>query len=219
MPQGQIFIFSGPSGGGKSTIIGELRKRVGGLGYAVSHTSRAPRKEEEEGVHYYFVDRETFERMIAQGGFVEWAPVYDALYGTSFMTLEEQTANGLDVVMDVDVQGARSIRRRFPESVSIYILPPSIAMLAERLRSRGTDSETAVERRLRAAVGEIHHCLDYDYIIVNQFLEDAVKEAEAVILAARCRTARREMIARRAFPESFALPADAGEAGGLATKG
>ncbi|WP_035253223.1 guanylate kinase [Desulfatiglans anilini] len=204
MPPGQIFIFSAPSGGGKSTIIGELRKRVAGLGYAVSHTSRPPRKEEREGVHYYFVDRVTFERMIGQGAFVEWAPVYDALYGTSFMTLEEQTAKGLDVVMDVDVKGARSIRRRFPESVSIYIVPPSIATLAERLRSRGTDSESAVERRLRAAAGEIHHSLEYDYIIVNHLLEDAVKEAEAIILAARCRTARREMSVRRAFPESFA---------------
>lgn len=203
MSKGRIFVFSAPSGGGKSTIIGQLRRSLDHLGYAVSHTSRPPRKNEEEGIDYYFVSRKTFEGMIREDAFVEWAPVYDDLYGTSRRTLEEQTSRGLDVVLDVDVQGARSIRRHFPESVLIYIVPPSLQILAERLRKRGTDSTEAVSRRLRAAAEEIRSCLEYDYVIVNNHLEEAVEEAKSIVLAARCRTARRERLVRRAFPEAF----------------
>ena len=188
---GKIYVFSGPSGVGKSTLISMLIKRIKGLGYSVSHTSRPPRKNEVNGVDYHFVDRDTFSRMIEDGAFVEWANVYDDLYGTSFSSLKDQTEEGeIDVVLDIDSQGAESIRRRFNESVLIYILPPSLEVLEERLRARATDEEDVIGARFNQALEELQKCGFYDYLIINDELEKAFKEVESIILSDRCRKSR-----------------------------
>ena len=196
---GSIFVITGPSGVGKSTIIKEVREMVPMLGYSVSHTSRKPRGAEVDGVDYHFVDRDTFARMIAEGEFVEWAEVYSDYYGTSVSGIERGTSQGLDIIMDVDVQGARNIQSSFENSVLVYILPPSMAELEKRLKARGTEEEEAVRRRLGKALKEMKHCLWYDYLIFNDELTRAVEEVRSVILAERCRLSRQLPKAREAF--------------------
>ncbi len=184
-------MVSGPSGAGKSTIIKRLRKKMPDLGYSISHTSRRPRGEEVDGVDYHFVDREGFEKLIEQGAFVEWAEVYGDLYGTSLATLENMMASGVDVLMDVDSQGAMNIKMHFRDaSTLIYLLPPSLDTLKDRLRERGTDDDEVIESRMKKAGDELKECLNYDYLIVNDDLEKAVAEVEAVIVSGRCRKSR-----------------------------
>ena len=187
---GQLYVFSGPSGAGKSTLIRKLRERVKDLGYSISHTSRAPRGNEVDGVDYHFVDRDTFTRMIGEDSFVEWATVYGDLYGTSVSGLRDQIDRGIDVVLDVDYQGAESIKAHFKESVLIYILPPSLKILERRLRDRATDEDDVIEARLKKALDEMHNCGLYDYLIVNDDLEEAIRAAESIINADRCSKAR-----------------------------
>ena len=183
---GQVFIFSGPSGAGKTTIIQELRKRIKDLGYSVSHTSRLPRDNEKNGVDYHFVDRDTFKKMIKKGAFMEYATVYSDLYGTSFSSLIDQTEKGIDVVLDVDSQGAKNIKRHLKEGVLIYILPPSLKVLEKRLRDRATDDADVIEARISQAREELKDCAFYNYFIINDDLDKSVKEAEAIILSDRC---------------------------------
>lgn len=187
----QIFVISGPSGVGKSTIIRKLRDHVDGLVYSISHTSRAPRGKEQEGVHYHFVDRAAFRAMIEEGAFLEWAQVYDDYYGTAYSSVQQQLDSGCDVIMDLDTQGAKNIRKARPESVLIFILPPSQEVLEERLRKRATDEEAAIHSRLQKAKRELMECVHYDYLIFNDTLDDAIREAEAVITASRCRKSAR----------------------------
>ena len=188
---GNLFVISAPSGAGKSTIIKALRERIEGLGYSISHTSRRPRSTEKDGVDYYFVDKETFGRMIDEGAFVEWAKVYSDLYGTSFSSLNDQIALGLDVLLDVDFQGAEKIKNHFKDSVLIYLLPPSLEVLEQRLRGRGTDDQSVIGARMEQAENDIKNCTWYDYLIINDHLEKAIEEARAIIISQRCRTARR----------------------------
>jgi guanylate kinase len=188
---GQLFVISAPSGAGKSTIIRRLRERVQDLGYSVSHTTRQPRPDEQNGTHYHFVDVETFLSMKERGEFAEWARVYGDFYGTSRASLHQQTALDRDVLLDLDVQGAKNIKDSDEESVLIYVLPPSLSVLERRLRERGTDEEDVIQRRLQKAREEIRHCVFYDHIIINDSLERAVGEAEAVIRSERSRTERR----------------------------
>ncbi|MBN2126321.1 MAG: guanylate kinase [Deltaproteobacteria bacterium] len=197
---GQIYVISGPSGAGKSTIIGILRSRIPGLGYSISHTSRPPRGDEKDGEHYHFVDRETFTRLIEEAAFVEWARVYGDLYGTSFRSLRIQLEQGLDVILDVDSQGAENIREHFPDSILIYILPPSLEALERRLNARGTDEQAVVRARVEKAFEDIRNCVRYDYIVFNEDLEAAVDEVRAVVVAGRCRRRRRLPAARDVFP-------------------
>jgi len=184
---GRIFVVSGPSGSGKSTLIREVRQKVPGLGYSVSHTSRPPRGQEKNGVEYHFVSKENFLEMIDNGEFVEWAEVYQDLYGTSVSSLRSQITIGLDVIMDIDVQGARNIKDHFKDAISIYVLPPSLEILEKRLRERGTDDEKAIRTRLKKAGKEIKNCVSYDYLLFNDQLDQAVEELKAILIAERCR--------------------------------
>jgi guanylate kinase len=196
---GQIYVVSGPSGVGKSSIIQAVRQRMDGLGYSVSHTSRKPRGREVDGVDYFFVDREAFRRMIDQGGFVEWARVYDDYYGTSFTSLQSQVRKGLDVIMDVDIRGAKNIKKDFEESVLIFILPPSLEALKNRLKHRGTEDEEVIGRRIEKASKEIGSCVWYDYLVFNDRLEEAVEETRSIIVAERCKRSRRMAKAEELF--------------------
>jgi guanylate kinase len=196
---GKLFVISGPSGAGKSTIVRALRERVEGLGYSISHTSRKRRSTEKDGMDYHFVDNKTFEEMIEEGAFVEWAKVYDDYYGTSFASLNSQTDLGIDVALDLDAQGAKNIKSCFEDSVSVYVLPPSLEILEKRLRNRATDRESVIEARMKKAVGEIKKAGQYDYIIINDDLKNAVREMESLVRSERCRTARQAPRLRKLF--------------------
>lgn len=197
--EGQLFTLSAPSGAGKSTLIRAIRARMPDLGYSVSHTTRRPRGEEQDGRDYHFVDQETFERMVREEAFVEWARVYDACYGTSFAGLEAQTSLGRDVLLDLDTVGAAAMKRRHPGSVLIFVVPPSLGSLEARLRNRGTDSEEVVRRRMEEAPLILDALETYDYLVVNETVEVAVREIEAIIVSERCRTSRRRKEVLRAF--------------------
>ena len=187
---GRIYVFSGPSGVGKSTIIRRVRGKIPDIGYSVSHTSRSPRTNEKDGIEYNFVKKEIFEQMIKNGDFVEWAPVYKDLYGTSFSSLNTQTGQGLDVILDLDSQGARSIKEHYDNSILIYIMPPSLEILEERLRGRASDDEDAIEKRFKKASEELRNCEWYDYIIVNDDLHQAAEEIGSIIESDRLRSSR-----------------------------
>jgi guanylate kinase len=188
--KGDIYIFSGPSGAGKSSIINELRKCTAGLGYSISHTSRAPRPNETDGVDYHFVSEDAFIKMRETGVFVEWAKVYDHLYGTSVSSLKAQTDKGLDVILDIDSQGAKNIKANFKDSILIYILPPSIETLKQRLKTRASDALEVINNRFNKAVDDLKESSWYDYLIINDDLEKAVSEAQSIIVSSRCRRER-----------------------------
>ncbi len=188
---GLLFVFSGPSGAGKSTIIRALKRRLGGFGYSISHTTRKARGDEKDALDYHFVDRATFKHMAETGAFVEWAKVYDDLYGTSYASIQDQIASGCDILLDVDPQGAKNIKKRFKDSALIYVLPPSLEILENRLRGRGADGDGVIEYRMNEAPGLIKECVWYDYVIVNDDLESAIEEAKAIVISERCRTTRK----------------------------
>ena len=196
---GQLFVISAPSGAGKSTILVAVRKRVPGLGYSISHTTRKPRGDERNGIDYHFVDDETFTEMIDEDAFVEWAKAYDNSYGTSSSGLQDLTASGLDILMDLDIQGGRNIKNRFPDSALIFLLPPSLEELERRLRERGTDNEPVIRARMEMAADDIKNCVWYDYIIVNDKLEMAIDQVKSVIISRRCLTTRQLPEIRKLF--------------------
>lgn len=189
--KGQTFVITAPSGTGKTTIIDSIRKSMRGVGYSISHTTRMPREGEVNGYHYYFVDRAGFQEMIEAHEFIEWAVVYDQLYGTSISSINRELSSGKDVLMDLDIQGAEAIKRRFPESLSIFILPPSMEILKERLKGRSADEKIDIDLRMRKAVEEIQRCRDYDFIVINDDLNQAAREIEAIITAQRAHRKRR----------------------------
>jgi guanylate kinase len=197
--KGQIFVITAPSGTGKTTIINSVRKNVRGVGYSISHTTRRPREGEVNGYHYYFVDRVEFENMIGAHELLEWAVVYDQRYGTSISSVSSELSSGKDLLMDLDIQGAVEIKRRFPESLSIFILPPSMEILEERLKRRSTNDKTDIDLRMKKAIEEIQGCRDYDFIIVNDDLDQAEKEIEAIIIAQRANRKRRFPIVQKIF--------------------
>ena len=182
-----VFVVSGPSGCGKSTLIGLACRDLPGLGFSVSHTTRAPRPSERDGVDYHFVTDAAFRRMVRAGRFVEWAEVHGRLYGTSCAELARQGRHG-DVILDIDVQGARQVRRKLPGAVLVFVMPPVAAELRRRLERRGEDGPAAVRRRHRDAAGEVRAYREFDYVVVNDDLAAAAAELEAVIVAARRRT-------------------------------
>jgi guanylate kinase len=186
---GILFIISAPSGSGKSTLVSELRKQVGGVDFSVSWTTRAPRGSEAHGREYNFATREQFEQMIAADVFMEYAQVFGSYYGTARQALEEARAAGHDLLLDIDVQGAAQVRARMPEAVSIFVLPPNPKVLRTRLRNRsraeGVVNEEEVFRRLNEASKEIENYREYGYILVNDILDRAVAQLEAIVLAER----------------------------------
>jgi guanylate kinase len=186
-------ILSAPSGGGKTTIARMLQRRRSDVGYSVSCTTRVPRPNEVHGRDYYFLSREEFERLRKEGEFAESAEVHGNLYGTLRSEVERVLAEGKHVVMDIDVQGARQFAEAFPESVLVFILPPSVEALVERLRARNTESAAALARRLRGARDELRAASSYHYVVVNDDLELAVQQVSAVVDA--------EMVRHERLPE------------------
>lgn len=187
-----VFIISAPSGSGKSTLVGRLLEKVPGLMFSLSYTTRPPRGQEREGEHYHYVSREEFEERIRRGEFLEYAEVFGNYYGTHRSALERAEAEGRDLVLDIDVQGARQLKSRIPDAVSIFILAPSRQILEQRLRSRSEDPEDVIQLRLREAAAEIRNWQAYDYIIVNREVESSVDTLAAIVKAERARRCRME---------------------------
>lgn len=184
---GTLYIFSAPSGAGKTSLVKALLEDTPGLVVSVSHTTRAIRPGEENGVHYHFTDIGKFQNMVTQGVFLEHAQVFDNFYGTSQQAIEAQLAQGLDVILEIDWQGARQVRERMPGTVSVFILPPSRAELERRLTGRGTDSAEIIARRMCDAVSEMSHFGEYDYLVINDDFDRAVGDLQAIIASERLR--------------------------------
>lgn len=187
MAKGTLFVLSGPSGVGKSTLCSRLRQDFPELGLSVSYTTRAPRAGEADGVHYHFVSRERFDQMVEEGAFVEWAEVHGNRYGTSWDEVRQRLDNGLSVLFDIDWQGAVNLRKAFSETVTVMVLPPSIDELERRLRGRGTDEETVILHRLANALGEIQQTPAFEFAIVNEGLDESYEILRSIYVAAQNR--------------------------------
>jgi len=190
---GSLFVVVAPSGAGKTSLVAKLLADDANIKLSISFTTRAPRQGEVDGRDYRFVDRPTFERMIAAGDFLEHANVYGNLYGTSRRWIEAEIAGDHDVLLEIDFQGANQVRKLFPSMVGIFILPPSLAELEHRLQGRGKDSPEAIARRMASAREEISHVLEFEYIIVNDRFEAAVSDLMSVVRAARVSRAQQRL--------------------------
>lgn len=198
---GTILIVVAPSGAGKTSLVRALLASRTGIRHSVSSTTRPPRHGEVDGVDYSFIDRTAFEQRREAGEFLEWAEVHGNLYGTSRLWIEEQTAAGADIVLEIDWQGATQVCRLYPDAVSIFIAPPSMAVLRERLTHRGKDSEAVIDQRIRNAREELEHAADFQYIIVNQDFTEALAQLLAIADAARCRFGRQRARTPALFKE------------------
>ncbi|WP_417358428.1 guanylate kinase [Gallaecimonas pentaromativorans] len=188
MRRGNLFIVSAPSGAGKSSLIKALLERHSldnSMAVSVSHTTRATRPGEQNGVHYHFVSVDDFKALINQDAFFEWAEVFGNFYGTSRLAVEQQLENGIDVFLDIDWQGARQVREMMPEAIGIFILPPSREELERRLVGRGQDSSETIAKRMNEAVSEMSHFDEYDYLLINDDFETTLDRFRSVVLAAR----------------------------------
>ncbi len=184
-----VIVVSAPSGAGKTTVLARVLRDLGGIRFSVSHTTRPPRGAERDGVEYHFVDHAAFERRRGEGRFLEWAEVHGHLYGTGLEEIERASAAGVDILLDLDVQGAAQVRERIPDAVTVFVLPPSYEVLEARLRGRGQDDEASIRRRLAAAGREIDAFEHFDYAIENDDIEACVEELKSIVRAARCRVA------------------------------
>ena len=187
---GNVFVLSAPSGTGKSTLAKQLVKHVADLNFSVSFTTRKPRPGEVDGQDYFFVDDATFDRMVAEDGFVEWVRVYERRYGTGKAWIQEKLESGLDILLDIESQGARRVHQAIPDAVMVFLLPPSSQELAARLRGRGDESDEQVRIRLEYAQHELAQWDSYDYLVVNDTVEQAYRRLESIIIATRCRRER-----------------------------
>jgi guanylate kinase len=194
---GNVFVLSAPSGTGKSTLARQLVKQVGDLNFSVSFTTRQPRAGEVHGRDYFFVDDATFDDMVARDGFVEWVRVYERRYGTGKAWIQEKLESGVDILLDIESQGARRVHQAIPDAVMVFLLPPSSRELAARLRGRGDESEEQVRIRLEYAKHELVQYEGYDYLVVNDTVEQAYRRLESIITATRCRRERMGATARQ----------------------
>jgi guanylate kinase len=190
MSDGILYILSAPSGAGKTSLLKALRERDGELHVSVSHTTRPMRPGEEDGVHYHFVDQASFLSKVDSGDFLEHAEVFGNYYGTDETSVRRQLKAGQDMVLEIDWQGAQQVRRRFPDAISIFVLPPSPEALSERLSNRGQDSEEVIRGRMRAAVSEMSHYAEFDYLVINDDFEQALNELAAIVTGQRLRLSR-----------------------------
>ncbi len=186
---GNLFIISAPSGAGKTSLVRALLDINPQIDLSVSYTTRAPRDGERDGEDYHFVSRDKFLAMAQRGEFLESAEVYANLYGTSQTWISQEIAKGRDILLEIDWQGAAQIRRLFPECVSVFVLPPSIVALEQRLKGRGKDADEVIARRLAAVSADVGHIAEFDYVIINDKLQEALRELEAVVLSARLKSA------------------------------
>ncbi|MBV8030833.1 MAG: guanylate kinase [Betaproteobacteria bacterium] len=193
MNKGNLFVVVAPSGAGKTSLVAGLLEQERNVRLSISYTTRAPRAGEVDGVNYHFVDRSKFEAMIAAGDFLEYADVYGNYYGTSRRWIENELSGDHDVLLEIDWQGARQVRKLFPHMVGIFILPPSLEELRRRLQSRGKDAPEAIERRMASAREEISHVLEFEYIIVNERFEAALSDLVSVVRAARVSRAQQSI--------------------------
>jgi len=200
-----VFIISAPSGSGKSTLVSRIRRSVPNLEFSISYTTRGPRGAEQNGREYFFVSRPEFEGMIQKGEFLEHADVFGNYYGTSRFFLHQAEQQGKDLLLDIDVQGAAQIKDKLHEAVSVFILPPNRNELEQRLRSRGQDSKEVIQKRLDAATREIEKYDKYDYILVNDHLDDSVKALEAILLSERQKRAGNPDVNLTALAETCRL--------------
>jgi len=187
---GTLFVVSAPSGAGKTSLVRALLEIDAGLQLSVSYTTRESRPGEIDGEHYHFVDIGTFDAMVANGAFVEYARVFDNAYGTAESALRRVIGRGDDLLLEIDWQGARQVRERIPEAVSIFVMPPSLAALEERLRGRGQDSDVVIAGRMARARDELSHYSEYDYLIVNDRFDAALAQLQAIVIAERLRQPR-----------------------------
>lgn len=188
---GNLIIVSGPSGAGKSALAARVLQAMPQVHFSVSYTTRALRGAERHGVEYYFVSKHEFESLVSRDDFLEWAEVYGNYYGTSRKLVDDFLQKGEDVLLDIDIQGAKTVRQKRTDAVSVFILPPSLQVLRERLKSRGLDDDQVIAQRLEIASKEISHYKEYDYLIINSELGGSAHELQSIILSAQCRVAAR----------------------------
>jgi guanylate kinase len=181
MPSGRLYVVAAPSGAGKTSLVKALMEREPRIRFSVSYTTRTPRTTEIPGRDYHFVSPERFEAMVANGEFLEHAKVFDNCYGTGVRTVQEALANGEQLLLEIDWQGARQVRARLPEAVSIFILPPSRLALEQRLRGRSTDSDQVIQRRLRDAANDLSHWNEFDYVVINDNFDQALEDLQAIV--------------------------------------
>lgn len=198
-----LIVISAPSGTGKTSVVSSLLQVDPNINLSVSHTTRPPRQNEVDGHDYFFVDRARFQEMLKQREFLESAEVYGNFYGTSRSWIEEKMAAGKDVLLEIDCQGALQVRELYPQALSIFILPPSLEILKQRLEQRGMDENKVIERRLSAAREEVSHVHKYDYLIVNQDLQETVQQIACIVRAERLKTIR-QLVGQRELIAQFA---------------
>jgi len=189
MNAGSLFVVSAPSGAGKTTLVNLLLERDRQVRHSISYTTRAPRPGEENGRQYHFIDIAAFQAMRERGEFIEWAEVHGNFYGTSRPWLEAQMQSGQDMLLEIDWQGAQQVRQMFPDAIGIFIMPPSVEELERRLRGRGQDAEEVIQRRVAAALGEMRHVGEFDFVIINNSLQEALEDLCAAVRASRQRFA------------------------------
>ncbi|HHX76881.1 MAG TPA: guanylate kinase [Firmicutes bacterium] len=202
MREGLLIVVSGPSGVGKGTVCNCLLEEIPGLEVSVSVTTRSPREGEVNGTNYFFTDRSNFLKLVNEGYFLEWAEIYGDLYGTPEGLIEEKRSKGLDVLLEIDTQGARKVKKNYPAGVFIFLLPPTLEELKKRIINRKTENKEDIEKRMSFALEEIKEMKWYDYVIINDQVEEAVAKINAIVKAEKCRTARNRFLINKYLKEA-----------------